>query len=208
VSPWATGTDITSDGSANLDVAAVGGQAGQFAVRSGVDPVAPGVSTYDLVFTDVADRDAQVDGRWWDPTNRRFPNFTRWEAYMAAAVQQFRKPLFVWQIPLGNQYFDSENGSPGHTQDNRIQYFFSHLPELANAGVAALLFGAGNPGSTALGDSEQDGVTNPPPKCTVVAGVQTCADHHSIYPDDDGGFLRLAAAAYYRDPLMTRPASG
>ncbi len=53
-----------------------------------------------------------------------------------------------------------------HYQDNRVEYFFHHVPELVNAGVIGLLFGAGNGGSTVNYDGKHDGVTNPPSFCS------------------------------------------
>ena len=203
-SPWSTGKSVGVS-SSQLDASRLGQSAGSFAALSGVDPVKAGVSTYNLVFTDVADHDAQVTGIWWDPTNWHLPDFAEWEEYVAASVSVFRKPVFVWQVPLGNQWFDTENGSYGHTQDNRIQYFFAHPRQLVNAGVAAVLYGAGNAGSTTLGDSEHDGVTNPAPTCHSLHGVETCADHRSVYPDDDGGYLRVQSTVYYQQPVaLTR----
>src|SRR6202042_1637225 len=102
-------------------------------------------------------------------------------------AQAFRKPVFVWQVPLGNQWFRTENGSAGHTQDNRIQYFFAHPEELVRAGIAAVLYGAGNAGSTTNPDTDNDGVTNPPAVCNSVGGVRSCTSHVSVWPDDDGG---------------------
>jgi hypothetical protein len=206
-SPWSTGQSVGVSGSSSLASSRLGQVAGSFAALSGVDSVRAGVSTYNLVFTDVADHDAQVTGIWWDPTNRHLPDFLQWEQYVGASVSVFRKPVFVWQVPLGNQWFDTENGSYGHTQDNRIQYFFAHPQQLVNTGIAAVLYGAGNPGSTTASDSERDGVTNPGPTCHMFHGVETCAVHRSVYPDDDGGYLRIQSTLYYQHPLVLAPAA-
>jgi hypothetical protein len=205
-SSWSTGESIGVSSSGSLDASRLGQIAGSFAALSGVDRISARVSTYNLVFTDVADHDAQVTGIWWDPTNRHLPDFVQWEQYVAASVAVFRRPVFVWQVPLGNQWFDTENGSYGHTQDNRIQYFFAHPEQLVNAGIAAVLYGAGNAGSTTSGDSQHDGVTNPAPTCHTLHGVETCADHRSMYPDDDGGYLRVQSTVYYEHPVPLTPA--
>ena len=116
--------------------------------------------------------------------------------------------MFVWQIPIGNQYFRTENNAPGHYQDNRAEYFLSHVPELRQAGIIGLLFGAGTDGNTQYVDAQQDGLTNPAPICTPegTSGSAICNDHTSTVPDDDGGYLRLAAQRYYEaGPLSTRP---
>jgi hypothetical protein len=209
VSSWATLQDIGSSSDPRLDASALGEAAGRFAASSGVGLAPGGVSTYDLVFTDVADRDAAYykyvfgdASRWWDRQNVSFPNFRRWEQYIAAVVRATGRPAIVWQIPVGNQYYRSENNSDGHYQDNRVEYFMAHVDELVEAGVIGLLFGAGNGGSTAIGDARGDGVSNPPPLCTSdgLSSGQICADHESALPDDDGGYLRLAAQRYYASP--------
>jgi hypothetical protein len=108
----------------------------------------------------------------------------------------------VWQIPLGNQYYRTENNSDGHYQDNRLEYFLSHVEELKQSGIIGLLFGAGNGGSTVNTDGKKDGVTNPPAMCTQdgSSGPAICNDHASTLPDDDGGYLRLPAQRYYATP--------
>ena len=180
--------------------------AGTFAADSGVATAPAGTSTYDLLFNDVADRDLghykyglKRPTIFWDRLNVALPNFHRWEQYLGAAIARSGKPAMVWQIPVGNQRFRTLNNTDGHYQDNRAEYFFEHIDELANIGVIGLLFGAGNGGSTALDDGKRDGVTNPPAFCTTdgISIGQICNNRESIYADDDGGFLRLAAADYY-----------
>lgn len=207
VSPWATGTDIASSTDPHLDATALGREAGQFAARSGVSTTRTGTSTYNLVFDDVGDRDAQLSGDWWDPTNKTFPNFSRWELYVSAAAEAFGKPMMAWQVPLGNEYFRTENGSPGHTRDNRIEYFFAHPRQLVDSGIVAVLYADGTAGSTTNWDADGDGVTNPVPVCTTERGVRACSTHVSKWPDDDGGYLRIQSAAYYKHPQPLSQAS-
>lgn len=209
VSGWATLYDVDSSTDPSLDASTLGTTAGTFAALAGAQTVRAGTSAYDLVFNDVADRDAgfhkYVDGSdvFWDRLNVAVPNFHRWEDYVGAAVAAAGRPALVWQIPLGNQYFETENDTWGHYQDNRAEYFFGHVGELRAAGVIGLLFGAGNAGSTTNVDTMGDGVTNPPATCTSdgVSSGQVCADHPSTVSDDDGGYLRMAAAAYYQSPV-------
>jgi hypothetical protein len=211
VSNWATLFDVGGDTAGN-EPGALGRTAGEFAARSGVSSAPNGTSTYDLVFNDVSDRDAgyyqHVVGRdvWWDRLNKTTPNFHRWERYVAAVHARTKRPVFVWQIPLGNQHFRSENDTDGHYQDNRAEYFFHHVKELRGVGIVALLFGAGNPGSTTNVDTKRDGVTNPSPTCNTdgTSGKPICASHRSSVSDDDGGYLRMAARAYYRHPVPLR----
>jgi len=58
VSDWATLFDIGSSHDPGLDAAALGTKAGRFAALGDTKQVVAGTSTYDLVFNDVADRDA------------------------------------------------------------------------------------------------------------------------------------------------------
>jgi hypothetical protein len=202
VSDWATGQDIGSSTDPSLDAAAYGRQAGQFAVSAGA-------AGYDLVFNDVADRDAgyyeHVVGRnvWWDKLNVGLPNFKRWEQYLGAVTTTVGRSAMVWQIPLGNQWFDTVNDTDGHYQDNRAEYFFGHMAELQQIGVIGVMYGAGAGGPTTNSDDKADGITNPASFCTTrgVSSGQVCNNHTSSVSDDDGGYLRMAATNYYKAPL-------
>ena len=210
VSDWATLFDVGSYPGTDVDFGLKGQLAGQFAAASGVVTSAPGVSHYDLVFNDVADRDSGISGTWWDRTNRTFPDFTRWESYVAAVHQVTGAGVMVWQVPVGNQWFDTVDGTPGHEPDNRVEYFLAHPDELARAGIVGVLFGGGNAGTTSAMDADHDGVTNPPPRCTSngMGGGTICNTHVSQSADDDGGYLRIAAASYYQHPTALGGASG
>lgn len=208
VSGWATMQDVGSSTDPLLDATALGAQAGSFTAQSG---------SFDLLFNDVADRDSAyykyVWGRqnaFWDRANLVFPNFHRWEQYVAAITQATGLGVIVWQVPVGNQWFRSVNNSDGHYQDNRVEYFFSHLEELRDAGVIGLQFGAGNPGSTDHWDARNDGVTNPAAICNTdgSSSGSICNDHVAAHADDDGGYLRLQAAAYLADPLPLEGGGG
>ncbi len=215
VSPWATGVDVGTSHDPSLNAELLGSAVGAFAAASGVVQSGPNTSTYDLLFSDVLDRDAgfysysQNDpNHWWDKLNVTFPNFLRWEQWVAGAVRAAGKPMIIWQIPLGNQYFQTMDNSRGHYQDNRAEYFFSHMDELRQVGVIGLLFGAGTSGVTNNGDADSDGVTNPPSFCSTdgVSSGQVCNNHQSTVSDDDGGYLRMAAQQYYANPLPLLPA--
>ena len=206
ISNWATAIDIGSNSSTTLDAAALGQEAGSFAAQAGITGVPAGTSSYNLLFNDVLDRDAgyykYVYGNasvWWDRLNVTYPNFHRWESYIGAASQAAGRSVIVWQIPEGNQYFDTVNNTTGHYQDNRAEYFFSHLAELAQTGVIGLLFGAGNGGSTVHTDAMNDGITNPASFCTTdgLSSGQVCNTHTSSVSDDDGGYIRMEAQQYY-----------
>jgi hypothetical protein len=212
VSNWATLRDIGSDPDPTLSGTTQGQLAGAFAAASGVSSAPANTSTYDLVFNDVDDRDAgyykYVFGRadaFWDRLNVTVPDFARWEDYLGAVTAATGRRAVVWQVPLGNQYFDTENNSAGHYQDNRAEYFFGHMAELRDIGVIAVLYGRGNAGSTTNTDAQGDGVTNPTPICTSdgMSSGSVCNSHTSTVADDDGGYLRMAAAAYEASPIPT-----
>src|SRR5262249_48320892 len=98
VSPWSTGVDIGSS-TGSVDAEAQGLKAASFAAASGATAAVPGAPSYDLIFTDVADRDAGISHVWWDPSNRAQPNFLRWEAYVRTISHVTGRWVMVWQVP-------------------------------------------------------------------------------------------------------------
>lgn len=210
ISNWATGIDLNSSSDASLDARALGQMAGSFAAESGTRPTDRSHSTYDLVFNDVSNRDAGYyeqqmhKKRYWDQDNRAFPNFHRWEAYLKAATAAAGRGAFVWQVPMGNQLYRPQNNTAGHYQDNRVEYFLGHMAELRNAGVLAVLFGGTIAAASSYADAAEDGTTNPPLTCSSSgwsSGKLVCSSRTSTRADDDGGYLRMRAAQYYRAPL-------
>jgi hypothetical protein len=102
--------------------------------------LALGAGDSDFVATDPSDRDAgfyQSQGRdtWWDDADA-----TAYLAWSKQLADTIGKPTVMWQIPLGNM---AQNNTTNHWQDNRVDTLFSRLADVAKAGVAALLFGAG-----------------------------------------------------------------
>jgi hypothetical protein len=194
-SPWGTGIDVASSASRSVDAAGLGAREAQFLETAGLAGNPAGISTFDLVSSDVANRDSGQSGIWWDPDNVRFPNFTRYLRFVAALSSEASRRVLMWQVPVGNQYFRTEDNSPGHTQDNRAAYILHHIPALARAGIIGVLFGPGESG-TMVGDARRDGVTNAPAISTYKCS--RCNDHVSRYADDDGGYLRIFVGRYYR----------
>jgi hypothetical protein len=151
-----------------------------------------------VTFAEFSDRDAAFkqlvygDGgaSWWNAADfRRDIRFDR--GFSRAARQRIVK----WQIPLGNTLMRAMDDTWGHYRDNRVQWLLgagarTHLRQYAAAGVIALLFGGGADGTTCACDARHDGVTNPPPK----HGNR----RRSLSADDDGGYFRSRARAYYR----------
>jgi hypothetical protein len=205
VSDWATNIDIGSNTDPAVNAVALGQEAGSFAAASGAVTAPPGTSTYNLVFNDPSDHDAgwqsavnNNPGVWWDANNVTLPNFHQWEEYISGIHQVTGKGVMAWQVPIGNQYFDTENNTPYHYQDNRVQYFFSHVPELVQSGLVAALLGQDGV-NTHYYDAAGDGVSNPSAICTRLGSSAgpVCANHESTVTDDDGGYLRMVAKQYY-----------
>lgn len=194
-SGWATYRDIGSSTDVTLDAGAIARTTAQFLMTAGLRGNAQGISTWDVLSNDVADRDSAQGAAWWDRTNQVYPNFTRYLSFVSALSAATGRRVVMWQVPEGNQYFDTMNDAPHHTQDNRAEYILGHVADFARAGVVAVLFGPGN-GGTNVSDEAHDGITNPPPITSYQC--DRCNTHLSTYPDDDGGYLRLFVGAYYR----------
>jgi hypothetical protein len=205
VSDWATNIDIGSNRDPSVNAVALGRVAGGFAAASGAVTAPPGTSTYNLVFNDPSDHDAGWQSRvnnnpgvWWDRNNVTLPDFHQWEEYISGIYQATGKGVIAWQVPMGNQYFDTENNTPYHYQDNRVEYFFHHVPELVQSGLVGVLFGQDGV-NTHYYDADNDGVINPAPICASLGSSAgpICNNHTSTISDDDGGYLRMVARQYY-----------
>ena len=102
---------------------------------------AMGGAQADLLFVEWSDRDAGSGLRpWWDDTDQESPRPTRailWENALSHAAQ---KRLILWQMPVGNMAL---NNTCDHYQDNRAAYAFSHPRDLADTGIAGVVFGGG-----------------------------------------------------------------
>ena len=132
---------------------------------------------FDYVFNDVADRDAGFRRHVLGDGGR-----SRWEAgdfhrharYIKGFTRRVRRPVVIWQIPLGNQ------GLPdtwGRYRDDRVEWWLgaerdAHLREARDAGIVGLLFGGGADGTTS--------------------------------PETDGGLFFRLAADYLANPLRLR----
>ena len=198
---WAVaGVDIAKNTDPSLDVANIAQREANFLNSAGLRGNPAGVSSWDLVSSDVADFDSAQPGghSWWDRYNRTFPNFSRYLTYIGHLSQDTRRRVVMWQVPMGNQYFDTMNDTPGHYQDNRAEYILGNVASFAAAGVIAVLFGPGNGGTMNI-DAIHDGITNPAPISTYECNF--CNTHKSIYPDDDGGFLRIFVGQYLQHPV-------
>jgi hypothetical protein len=109
---------------------------------------------FDLVFGEFSDRDSgfkqHVYGEsraaaWWTHAD-----FRRHVRFLARVHALTRRPLVLWQIPLGNTALAN---TWGRFRDNRPQWLLGagsarHRRAYARAGVRALLFGGGAAGTT------------------------------------------------------------
>ena len=209
-SPWGTLTDIASDPRTGLDAAGLGRQTAAFlrtAGLAGTPGLPSGLAPFDLVSADIADHDSGQSGIWWDPTNQRFPNFARYLTYASALTSSAGARLLLWQVPVGNQVYETEDNSPGHTQDNKATYIVGHVAALAAAGIVGVLFGPGNGGTTAT-DGRRDSITNGSGAPISSYQCARCNTQVSVYPDDDGGYLRLQLGQYYTHDAYPLPGAG
>ena len=195
ISTAASGDDIATSTDPLLDVHTAANTTIQFLRSGGLAGCPKGVSTWDLLASDIADGDsAREDGVWWDTSNTLYPNFTRYLTFTRTLHDAAHRDIVMWRVPEGNQFFDTENNARYHTQDNRAQYILGHVPDFARAGIVSVLFGA-TPDGSSIRDAARDGITNPPP--IQGFGCDRCNVHISVYPDDDGGYLRLFVGTYY-----------
>lgn len=194
VSPWASPSgDLGSSHDPNFNVQGAAQATANFYLNLGAN--------FDLLFYDIADRDAAYyqfvigdPNRWWDVNNQVFPNFNRFNQFALTITNATGKRGMLWQVPIGNKLYRSQNNSYGHYQDNRVQYYLGggnnqHLQELAGSGIIGLLFGAGSADGSTYNDVKNDGITNP----AAINGNNQVA----TLSDDDGGYLRYMAQAYY-----------
>lgn len=115
--------------------------------------------TYDVLVGDPLDRDSDYyrislgQDRWWDASDSApiaSKSFNRYAEWLRLWNIKAQKRWVLWQVPLGNSNHLNvpNNGGPREGyKDNRPEYFFAgddgHLRKFADAGVIALLFGAG-----------------------------------------------------------------
>jgi len=197
VSSWGTGTDLFVSNATDATVDDVARREAAFYRSLNV--------AFDVNFAEFSDRDAGFKqhiygdkGRsWWDADD-----FTRHIRFLSTFVDGTGRRIVLWQIPLGNTRMRAMNNTWNHFQDTRVEWLLDdpsrqHLQQYARAGVVALLFGRGADGATNASDSAGDGVTDPVP----INGN----DRLSLSADDDGGYFRERAAAYYREGPLPLP---
>jgi hypothetical protein len=223
MSVWGTNVDISISNPPDATVDALAVRAANFYKSLSAN--------FDLSFAEFSDRDAAFkqyiygDGgiSWWDAED-----FRRSVLFLTRFSTVSRKRLVMWQIPFGNTRMRSQNNTWAHYQDNRVEWLFdeaarTHLLAYRGAGVVAFLFGGGAGGVTCACNAANDGVTTPAaingntmaselaapgtaPSQVMRGAVPTLVTPYAA--DDDGGFFRWRAWAYYQTgtlPLTTPP---
>ncbi|CAN5914810.1 hypothetical protein BH11MYX3_BH11MYX3_44550 [soil metagenome] len=92
---------------------------------------------------------------YWDEANVALPNFSQHLRWVKALTTELQRPALEWQTPLGVPATTC-GGTKEHWRDNRVHYFFAHVGDLVDAGIAGMTFGTGAGGQTNLGtDGDQ-----------------------------------------------------
>jgi len=146
VSDWGTRVDLSIQNPSPAEIDRLAAKAASFykALHT----------RFDLLFNDLSDRDSgfkeHIYGMshadaWWTASD-----FTRHVRFVARVHRLTKRPMFLWQIPLGNTALQD---TWGKFRDNRPQWFLGtgsarHRAAYARAGVRALLFGGGADGTT------------------------------------------------------------
>jgi hypothetical protein len=79
---------------------------------------------------------------YWDEANVGLPNFSQHLRWVKALTARLERPALEWQTPLGVPSTTC-GGTTEHYRDNRVHYFFGHVEQLIDAGVAGMTFGTG-----------------------------------------------------------------
>lgn len=163
---------------------------------------------WDLFITQLHDWDR---GQARNGANAKYPPYTeadtvtyhgsvdRWCEWVKAIHDGTGMWGVAWQLPQGNWTYAACDGSDGHAMDNVTELLLEGYPrnqtaaKMAAAGCCMWIFSLGGVG-TNVDDHKKDGITNPSP----YAGNRGLK---SGYADDDGGYLRLRSADYFRNPV-------
>jgi hypothetical protein len=218
LSVWGTNVDIAISDPPDATVDALAGRAASFYASLNAN--------FDLSFAEFSDRDAAFkqyiygDGgaSWWNGED-----FRRNARFLKGFSIASHKRLVMWQIPYGNTRMLAQSNSWDHYQDNRVEWLLdeparTHLLAYRDAGVVAFLFGGGAGGVTCACDAAGDGVTNPAaingntmaselaasgtaPSQVTRGTVPTLVTPYAA--DDDGGYFRWRAWAYYQAGAMS-----
>ncbi len=164
---------------------------------------------WDLFITQLHDWDR---GQESNGSNAKYPPYTEadtvdyhgsvdnWCAWIKPIHEATGMWAVAWQLPQGNWTYATCDGSDGHAMDNVTELLLEDYPrnqtaaKMAAAGCAMWIFSLGGNGAN-VDDAKKDGITNPTPH-TGNKGLK------SVFADDDGGYLRLKSAIYFKNPVM------
>ncbi|MBW8889775.1 MAG: carbohydrate-binding protein [Fibrobacteres bacterium] len=169
VSGWASGKDLFNY-SYTVSLQPEVDNVYAFLSPLGLASNATGIA-YDGLVSDPCDRDAdfyrltQNDGgiRWWDTSSTASissRSMNRYREWLRLWNAKSGKRWLLWQIPLGNSnhlnVYNNGGAREGY-KDNRPEYFLGNgglarAKAFADAGVIALLFGAGAGGQSSYGN--------------------------------------------------------
>ena len=162
---------------------------------------------FDLSFAEYSDRDAGFYEHvlnnahvWWAAAD-----YARNAHFIARFVHDTGKRVVMWQIPYGNTKMRAEDNSEGHYQDNRVEWLLDdgagarvNLKAYADAGVDWLPL-------RRRGAAGQRAPATPGRRHHQPAPINGNTAM-SLSADDDGGYFRSKAAAYYEaGPLALSP---
>jgi len=104
----------------------------------------------DFLAIDVSEGDAgwlQTQSRngWWDAENLKLPSFKQAFTWGRTLSETIERPLVWWHAPFGNMSLPNKTNQ---WKDNRLDYFFDHVDEVASTHAIAIAFGASNESQT------------------------------------------------------------
>lgn len=141
---WSTQIDVSLNRDPTFDVAAEARKTARYLEKLGG-------AEADFVVIGASDRDAawyleaRKQNRWWDDTNHSLPNFDQAFLWAKTVSETLERPHLWWQLPLGNRTLPNTNQ---RWQDNRADYFFANVEQVAGSHGFGMVFGAGMKGMT------------------------------------------------------------
>ena len=169
-----------------------------------------GADKFDLAVLEFGDRDVGCHGNAPPYTEEdvvtRFKSWDRQLDWIKTFHEGTGLRVVFWQVAVGNTYFRTCNQTDRHYCDGIAQGLLEGYPQnpmiarYVRAGCVGFVFSSGQGVQTHVYDAKKDGVTNPEP-------IPGNLGHVSEYPDDDGGYMRLRAGEYYKNPypILAKP---
>jgi len=131
---WANGPDVALDDNPDLDVDGIAQRTAHFVT-------AAGGAQLDLIFVDWKTYDAGSGlSPWWDAAQTTLPHFNRILYFENRLAVHGGRALVLWHVPVGNMALPNVCEQ---YQDNRVDYAFTHVRDLVDAGIVAVVLGGG-----------------------------------------------------------------